>query len=80
MDGHDKGNGGQKRAASVVNANRITVALPFSKIAMEESSEDLRDLAALVADVADALAKAVGDDETAGLRLRARTLNHRLNG
>jgi hypothetical protein len=43
-------------AANLGNANRFTVALPFSKIVLEDSSEGLRDLAVLVA--TDAVASA----------------------
>jgi hypothetical protein len=82
MAEHDEGDSGWKspRTANLGNANRFTVALPFSKIALEDSSEGLRDLALLVADLADAVASAVGNDETAEMRRRARELNHRLNG
>ena len=81
MAEQDEGGSGWRGppAANLGNANRFTVALPFSKIALEDSSEGLRDLAVLVADLADAVASAVGNDETAEVRRRARELNHRLN-
>ena len=80
MDGHDGRTDERKSGAHVVNANRITVALPFSKIVLEEPSEQLKDLVAVVADLADAQESTVGDDGSAELRLRARDLSHRLHG
>ena len=80
MDEHDPKGGGRKGPKQIVNANRVTVALPFSKIALEESSQDLGDLASLVKDLADALAPVLRDDAAEDLRRRARELSDRLNG
>jgi hypothetical protein len=56
----------------------VTVAFPFSKIALQEPTDDLRDLAVLVADLADAMAESVGTGAVAGLRDRAVELRDRL--
>ncbi|HXY93465.1 MAG TPA: hypothetical protein VEP49_13375 [Acidimicrobiia bacterium] len=78
MDEDEPGADERKISPRIVNANRVTVALPFSKIAVEESSDDVRDLSALVADLADALAAVAGNDETAELAERARALRERV--
>ena len=53
----------RKSPATVVNGTRVTVAFPFSKIALEEPTDELRDLVVLVADLV---------DEVGGAALRAR--------
>jgi hypothetical protein len=76
---NDKGSDGKRKApAHVVNGTRVTVAFPFSKITATEPSDDLRELANLVADLADALAHVRDDDVTTELRERATALRDRL--
>jgi len=60
-----------KSPATVVNGTRVTVAFPFSKIALEEPTDELRDLALLVADLVDEVGNAA-------LRARADELRARL--
>jgi hypothetical protein len=79
MDKHDEKTGARKGPQRIVNANRVTVALPFSRIALEESGQGLGDLASLVQDLTDAVASVLGNDEAAALRRRARELSDRLN-
>ena len=81
MTERDEGGRGGKapRAVSLGNANRFSVAV-FSKVTVVDSSAELRELARLVADLAEALASAVASDETTEMRRRARALHHRLNG
>jgi hypothetical protein len=78
MDEQAVGNGRRKGPATVVNGTRVTVAFPFSKIALQEPTDDLRDLAVLVADIADAVADAIGGDAAAALRRRAVELRDRM--
>ena len=75
-DSHD----GEKRKApaTVVNGTRVTVAFPFSKIALHEPSDDLRDLVLLVTDLASAVADSTGTPVAEDLRSRAIELRQRL--
>jgi len=60
-----------------VNSNtRVNVALPFSQFKIEEPSDQLAALTALVIDLADLAARAVPGPEADALRQRA----HRLAG
>jgi hypothetical protein len=72
------GNEKRKAAATVVNGTRVTVAFPFSKIALHEPSDDLHDLVLLVADLADAVADSTGTEVAEELRTRAVALRQRL--
>ncbi|HVV37797.1 MAG TPA: hypothetical protein VHC63_14405 [Acidimicrobiales bacterium] len=72
--------GETKGDKSVVNGTRINVAFPFSHIKVDEPSEEVRRLAALVADLAEAVAPLVADDIAAGLRRRAHELLVALGG
>jgi hypothetical protein len=78
MDEIDSDKGKRSTPVSVVGGTRVTVAFPFSKIALHEPSDDLRDLAALVADLADAVADGIGTDAGDSLRTRAAALRQRL--
>ena len=74
-----KADGGkQKPPATVVSGTRVTVAFPFSKIALQEPSEDLRELAVVVADLAEAVAGIESNDVTDDLRRRATALRDQL--
>jgi hypothetical protein len=67
----------EREPRSVVNsAPRVTVAFPFSAIKIEDPSDDLRALAVLVRDLADALTrdKPVNKKTAKGLRARAQAL------
>ena len=68
----------RKAAATVVNGTRVTVAFPFSKIALHEPSDDLRDLVLLVTDLAAAVADSTGTQAAEDLRTRAIELRQRL--
>jgi hypothetical protein len=68
----------RKAAATVVNGTRVTVAFPFSRIALHEPSDDLRDLAVLVADLADVVADSTATEVAEDLRIRAVDLRQRL--
>jgi len=68
----------RKAAATVVNGTRVTVAFPFSRIALHEPSDDLRDLVLLVADLAAAVADSTGTEVAEDLRTRAVELRQRL--
>jgi len=69
----------QKAPPNVVNGTRVTVAFPFSKIALQEPTDDLRALADLVAELAGALADIDERDITIDLRSRAAALRDQLN-
>jgi len=68
----------RKAAATVVNGTRVTVAFPFSRIALHEPSDDLRDLVLLVADLAAAVADSTETEAADDLRTRAVELRQRL--
>jgi len=80
MDEHKGSNGNRKSPATVVNGTRVTVAFPFSKVVSQESSDDLRELAILVAELSDAVADLAEDEVTADLRRRAAALRDQLTG
>jgi hypothetical protein len=73
-----QGNEKRKAAASVVNGTRVTVAFPFSRIALHEPSDDLRDLVLLLTDLATAFADSTGTAVAEDLRIRAVELRQRL--
>ena len=74
MEEHRDGNATRKAPATVVGGTRVTVAFPCSKIALQEPSEDMRDLVFLVADLADAIAGGAEGGEGASLHTRAAEL------
>jgi hypothetical protein len=68
-----------KRVPARVNSStRVNVALPFSQFKIEEPSDHLATLAALVGDLADVVALAVPGPEADALRSRARQLASQL--
>ena len=62
----------------VAPTNRVNVALPLSKITVQEPSEELAELAAVVAALADSLAELAPGERTTKLRKSARALAARL--
>jgi hypothetical protein len=78
MDASEAKRGGRAAPERIVNANRVTVALPFSRIELGTSHDELADLAALVQDLAEALAVMAGTEQCAELFGRARELSDRL--
>jgi hypothetical protein len=63
----------------VAPTSRINVALPFSKILTVEPSQELRDLATVVAELAAVIERLAPDADAQGIRARARALAARLN-
>ena len=59
-------------------SSRVNVAFPFSQIKLQEPSQELADLAALVFDLVVALAEWVPEDQLDELRARAQALRERL--
>jgi hypothetical protein len=57
---------------------RVNVAFPFSQIKVQEPSEDLAALAAVVRELADLVADVVPGSRARELRKRARVLSARL--
>jgi len=66
------------RRVTNTNAQRITVGLPFSNITIGERSEEVTELASLVARLARVLADGSAEPELAELAAEAETLNERL--
>jgi len=64
----------KKPAAVVNNGTRVTVAFPFSKIQTQEPTEDLRELAAIVVELARQHAAKSGTVEADALVQRAQAL------
>jgi hypothetical protein len=62
----------------VMPTNKVTVALPFSKITVEEPSKELAELAAIVAGLATLVEATVAEPEATQLRLRAEALAARI--
>jgi hypothetical protein len=67
-----------KPAQNEIVTTRVNVAFPFSNIRVEQPSEELAALAALVRELADLLADAVPGSKAAALGKRARALETRL--
>ena len=57
---------------------RVNVAFPFAQITVQEPSEDLAELAAVVRELADLVAAVVPGSSTRKLSKRARLLSARL--
>jgi len=55
----------------IAPTNKVNVALPFSKITVEEPSKEFRELARIVAGLAAAMERLVPGQEVTGLRERA---------
>ena len=66
------------RPPVVIPTNKVTVALPFSKITIEEPGRELAELAAIVAELATLVADATTEPEATELRLRAQALAARM--
>jgi hypothetical protein len=62
----------------VTSAPQVTIAFPFSQIKVQEGREELRELAGLVADLAEQLAKLHPTEESDELADRARALTTKL--
>lgn len=62
----------------VAPSNRVNVALPFSHLHVDDSSRDLGELAALVADLTGLVEEAAPGPKARGLRERAHVLKVRL--
>lgn len=62
----------------VIPTNKVTVALPFSKITIEEPGRELAELAAIVAELATFVEAAATEPEATQLRLRAQVLAARV--
>lgn len=80
MPDHDRSREAGARSALRVNApaNRVNVALPFSKFVVEEPSRELAELAAIVAELAAALESAAAGPQVPLLRGRAEALAARV--
>ena len=75
------GAGGAKPGASprvVAPSSRVNIAFPFSQIKLEEPSQDVAELAALVFDLVEAVAEWVPEDRLDDLRVRAQVLRDAL--
>jgi hypothetical protein len=71
---------GQKGVPESVTGNtRVNVALPFSKIEVQEPSNELIELAKLVSDLVEALADWVPAEVLADIRTRVEALLGRLS-
>ena len=66
------------RPPVVIPTNKVTVALPFSKITIEEPGRELAELAAIVAELATLVADATTEPEATELQLRAQALAARM--
>jgi hypothetical protein len=62
----------------VIPTSKVTVALPFSKITIEEPGRELAELAAIVAELATFVAATATEPEAAELQLRAQVLAARV--
>ena len=62
----------------VAPSSRVNVAFPFSQITLQEPSQELADLAAVVFDLVVAIAEWVPEDQLEELRARAQALRERL--
>jgi len=67
-----------RQAPVVVPTNKVNVALPFSKITVEEPSRELAELAILVAELAAIIETTTADPDAAQLRMRAQALAARI--
>jgi hypothetical protein len=65
-------------ARVVMPTNRVNLALPFSKITIEEPAKELAELAAIVAELAAAVDVVVAEPDATQLRERAQALAVRL--
>jgi hypothetical protein len=75
---HPDGRGSRRAPARVDSSTRVNVALPFSQFKIQEPSDHLLALTALVEDLADLVADAVPGPEAEALRRRAHELASRV--
>jgi len=80
MDEHKHSNGKRRSPATVVNGTRVTVAFPFSKVVSQEPSDELREVAMLVAELSEVVADLAEKEVTTALRRRAAALRDQLTG
>ena len=67
-----------RRAGVVVPSTKVNLALPFSKITVEEPGKDLAELASMVAALAAVMERTADDPFLPELRKRAEALAARL--
>jgi hypothetical protein len=67
-----------RRPAIVVPTNKVTVALPFSKITLAEPNQELAEMATIVAELAALVEADATEPEATQLCLRAQALATRL--
>ena len=72
------GDKARKGPEVVAPSSRVNVAFPFSQIKLQEPSQELADLAALVFDLVVVIAEWVPEDQLEELRARAHALRERL--
>lgn len=72
--------GRRNAPATVVNGTRVTIAFPFSHLSVSEAGTEVRALANLVAELAEALVTHPGEDGAQSLRQRAHALRDELFG
>ncbi len=75
---HAGGTKAHKGPEVVATSSRVNVAFPFSQIKLEEPSQELAELAAVVFDLVVAIAEWVPEDQLEELRTRAQALRERL--
>jgi len=68
------------KPTSELVTTRVNVAFPFAQIKVQEPSEDLAALAAVVSELADLVAEVLPGSSPRALRKRARALSARLAG
>jgi hypothetical protein len=67
-----------RQAPVVAPTNKVNVALPFSKITVEEPSRELAELAIMVAELAAIIETTTVEPDAAQLRMRAQALAARI--
>jgi hypothetical protein len=78
-ESHRPGDGVSRRApARVDSSTRVNVALPFSQFKIQEPSDHLLALAAVVEELADLVAGAVPGPQAKALRQRAHELTSQI--
>ena len=78
VDGDRPGRSGPGGAPQAGPANRVTIALPFSQIRMQEPSAELGDLVTVVGDLVAALQDALPADRYEDLEAQLDSLRGRL--
>jgi hypothetical protein len=75
----DNSNEKPVKPSTAPEVNRINIALPFAKIVTLETSEELRDLATLVADLAEVVERLAPNTDAQQIHARTKTLAARLS-